>query len=600
MRRILFLSMTAWSLAATAKVADNSYDFLSGLRSNFYGKSPAEKRETTAEQIKDIKLELEEIRKNSNDPARIKEIDAKILELKNDLQFSKLLKSALSKDLVRDIPKDKWINKDGVFYARIPGSPFVISQSVVDKKIVTKILWKGKGFDLLGEDAKLDFRSVDIKKMDLTEADFTKFLEPTNNTIAADPVTLADGEALAAGEKSFNHVFSKGVLSKSGTAKSNLDARIVNIEPNRTKTSELDLAEDEKKFTQSSRLKADRVKELNQMLGMAAKVQRGDIKLGESDVENCAILVKEAGGYEKLSESAKLECKDLAPKVADKKEAKEEKEKEEEQGKASKMDAETQARFEQQFRQNMALCEAVAQRAANPMPDQQRRTLGEIVQSVMTNDRVVCPTFKQLMSDVIAENFDRETGNAGDFEEALKQEMGMMDGAPPMQGEFIGAKTERVVQDHFLAVYKKTTSRGNMRAAQSELNAKVEAERNQKLMDEKKCLQKMAGGFATLMQLRQSMEPRDEAEAEAVQKVAHYNSLTNMLLRAVNQQIALTNLTGFEEMPEPGAVRVPLRSRNTQGASSVRVKKSNGRTIQQSQGVNDMGRDPAQRPVYRD
>ncbi len=574
MRRILFVSLSLISLGAWARVAENSYEFLSDLRTELDDTDYKRRNEVLKEKSDEIRQAIQELKTNARNDKQIKELEEKLKKLKDE-QF---LLTELRGHMGMNPEKLTWKWAAGAWSARLPNTPFILTQKLVNGEIVTSISFDSKKSALVVEEADPKIRSF-YDRLTLSKEEATEVLKNLNAELTKGNTKIEDAKFdKDTRPEVANKIFVRdGVLHSLGSARKEIDAGIERL--SRGPYPEIKEAEDAIKFAKNDRSREERLKEYERMLLLVGKVRGGDLKLNAENEDTCQVLMKASGGYAKMSEAAKKECRDYAPKEVAKDdsdgETKEDKEIAAEKARLSESDSESARRVEMLVRQNMALCEAMAQRATMPLGDQQRRTLGQIVEKVMTNDKVVCGTFNLVMSDVAAENFNAKTGMAGDFKSALDRELGMLEGnMSGPQIEFVGTKAERIVQDYFAAAYQKTSSRGNMRVAQRDLNSKVEAERNQKLMKEKKCLESMASGFASLLQLRQSMEPRDEAEAMAVHQVAHYNSITNMLLKSVNQEIQLTNLSNAGiDMGEPQPLRVPLRSRSVGGAaSSVRVQ----------------------------
>jgi hypothetical protein len=603
MRRILFYSMLALGAGARAE-SRNAYDFLTSLKGSLGDRSPEERRKLLGDEITDIKKELEEIRSKTNDPHAAKEVEARIKELELE---QKILRTVKSSVVSPRIEESKWIgpDKDGQFEARITGTPFTIIQKEDPKgKVKVTVNYSPKGREELGEVKDKDMRSSGMK--DYAEDDVKKIIDKVNDELGKDPTSLAKGETFGKDSTSFKAITKyAGILSRNGGVAKWLEHRDEAIGGRNNAGSELQLAYDDKDFLSKTRSRSDRVAELNQMLSLAADLRNGKTKVGESDEEICKQLIKTAGSFQKLSAAVQNECRLYEEKAAVAKKKKEEGEEKEVTAAKEQQQKQKEAfdpRLEAQIRQNMALCEAIAQRATRPMPAPQQKTLAEIVEKITTNPRLLCPTFSLLMSDAAAESYDTQMGGGnGDMLAAVNRELSQMDGMDPSgQMEFVGDKARRIVQEYFVAPVVKTTARGNMREGQSALNAKMENDRNEKLMKEKSCLEKMAASMGTLaanIQHRSEMGPLSPDEEMAMVRVGQYNSIAQMLLTSVNREISVSNLSGSGvDLSEPAIRRIPLGRGNE--ASSVRVnnqrrRPGNNAPIMDSQGVsprNNRGR----------
>ena len=588
MRRILFLSLIAIGSGAFAQVEGDTFKFLTDLREDVgVARDPQRKKEIYDAKMTKISAQITTYRERADNSKELEKLEERRKALIAEKDLLALMQSDLTG--VSDIKKDSWVTADtssndplikeiaGVsspaYFARIGTSPFIAVQSKKsDGKIISKVIYFPEGIAQLKEDPKKSFKNSSYKNVEDAEAQ--KWVAQINEKNEKDQKTLPTKEEFIPGSPTFEHMGSRsGPFSRSGSAIAVLKNRLDDIGDTRTDGRDLKIVEDDIKLAKDDSARSAKLRDLENLRAMVAKVKNGSLNLGTSDEEMCQALIKNAGSYAKMSADLRNECKSFAPAVAKKEEA-EDKPVKLAKEEAKKTDAATDERYEKMIRQNMAMCEAMAQRASVPMPDQQRKTLGQIVQKVMTNPQLVCPTFNLVMSNVAAENFDKQVGQSADIGDAIARELGDMEGMDAgQQMEFIGTKAERVVQEYFVAPMTKTTVRGNMREGQLALNAKNENDRNAKLLKEKECLQKMAASMASLMQLNQSLNPANDEEANAVQMIAHYNSLANTLLTSVNKEIQMTNLNGSGvDLNDPPVRRVPL-GRGARGteASSVRV-----------------------------
>ncbi len=587
MRRILFLSLIAIGSGAFAQVEGDTFKFLTDLREDVgVARDPQRKKEIYDAKMTKISEQIKTYRERADNSKELEKLEERRKALIAEKDMLALFQSDLTG--VSDIKKDAWskaedtstdlivkeIAKVGspVFFARVGSSPFIAVQAKKDGKIVSKVVYFPEGIAQLKEDPTKSFKGSSYKNVEDAEAQ--KLVTQINDKNEKDQKSLPTQEEFKPGSPTFEHMGSRsGPFSRNGSAIALLKNRLDDIGDTRTDGRELKILEDEIKIAKDETTRTAKLRDLENLRAMVGKVKNGSLSLGSSDEEMCQALIKNAGSYAKMSADLRNECKSFAPAVAKKEEA-EDKPVKLAKEEAKKTDAATDERYEKMIRQNMAMCEAMAQRASAPMPDQQRKTLGQIVQKVMTNPQLVCPTFNLVMSNVAAENFDKQVGQSADIGDAIARELGDMEGMDAgQQMEFIGTKAERVVQEYFVAPMTKTTVRGNMREGQLALNAKNENDRNAKLLKEKECLQKMAASMASLMQLNQSLNPANDEEANAVQMIAHYNSLANTLLTSVNKEIQMTNLNGSGvDLNDPPVRRVPL-GRGARGteASSVRV-----------------------------